>query len=58
MRTLKFGVSRISLEKMYISYVRPVIEYSNTVWDNCSAESKYQLESIHIEAARVITGAT
>ena len=58
MRTLKFRVSRTSLEKMYISYVRPLIEYSNSVWDNCSTESKNQLESIHIEAARVITGAT
>ena len=28
------------------------------MWDNCSSESKNQLESIHIEAARVITGAT
>ena len=28
------------------------------MWDNCSTESKNQLESIHIEAARVITGAT
>ena len=58
MRTLKFRVSRRSLEKMYISYVRPLIEYSNSVWDNCSTESKNQLESIHIEAGRVKTGAT
>ena len=43
---------------MYISYVRPLIEYSDSVWDNCSTESKNQLESIYIEAARVITGAT
>ena len=28
------------------------------MWDSCSAESKNQLESIHIEAVRVITGAT
>ena len=58
MRTLKFRVSRRSLKKMYISYVRPLIEYSDSVWDNCSMESKNQLESIHLEAARVITGAT
>ena len=43
---------------MYISYVRPLIEYSDSVWDNCSTESKNQLESTHLEAARVITGAT
>ena len=29
MRTLKFRVSRRSLEKMFISYVRPLIEYSD-----------------------------
>ena len=51
MRTLKFRVSRRSLEKMHISYGRPLIEYSDSVWDNCSTESKNQLESIHIEAA-------
>ena len=32
--------------------------YCDVVWDNCSAENKKQLESIHIEAARIITGAT
>ena len=58
MRTLKFRVSRRSLEKMYSSYVRPLIEISDSVWDNCSTESNKQLGSIHIEAAREITGAT
>ena len=58
MRTLKFRVIRRSLEKMYSFYVRPLIEYSDSVWDNCSTESKNKLESIHIEAAKVITGAT
>ena len=43
---------------MCISYVRPLIEYSDSVWNNSSTESKNQLESIHIEVARVITGAT
>ena len=58
MQTLKFRVSRRSPVKMYISYVRPLIEYSDSVWDNCSTESKNQQELIHIEAARVINGAT
>ena len=58
MRTLKFRVIRRSLERMYSFYVRPLIEYSDSVWDNCSTESKNKLESIHSEAAKVITGAT
>ena len=36
----------------------PLLEYSDSVWDNCSTESKNKFESIHIEAARVVTGAT
>ena len=46
------------LEKMYISYIRPLLNYSDSVWDSCSSDSKKQLESIHTEAARIITGAT
>ena len=28
------------------------------MWDNCSNETKKQLDAIHIEAGRIITGAT
>ena len=58
LRALKFRVSRKSLEKIYISYIRPLLEYSDSVWDNCSPDSKKQLEAIHTEAARIIVGAT
>lgn len=58
LRSLKFKVNRKALEKMYMAYVRPLLEYSDSVWDNCSSESKKQLESVHNEAARIITGAT
>ncbi|MCG7879157.1 MAG: reverse transcriptase domain-containing protein, partial [Candidatus Thiodiazotropha endolucinida] len=58
LRALKFRVSRKALEKMYMSFIRPLLEYSDVVWDNCSLESKKQLDAIHVEAARIITGAT
>ena len=58
MRALKFRVSRKSLEKIYISFIRPLLEYCDSVWDNSSTEAKKQLEAIQIEAARTITGAT
>ena len=58
LRALKFRVSRKSLEKMYTAFVRPLLEYSDIVWDNCSLETKKQLDGIHVEAARIITGAT
>ena len=58
LRALKFRVSRKSLEKMYKAYVLPLLEYCDSVWDNCPTETKRQLDVIHIEAARIITGAT
>ena len=60
MRALKFKVSRKSLEQiyMYISFIRLLLEYCDSVWDNSSTEAKKQLEAIHIEAARTITGTT
>lgn len=58
MRSLKFVLSRPCLEKMYISFIRPILEYANVVWDNCSNELKNDLEAVQNEAARIITGAT
>jgi hypothetical protein len=36
---MKFKVDRKSLEHMYFSYVRPILEYADVVWDNCSTIS-------------------
>ena len=41
-----------------MTYIRSLLEYANIIWDNCSIENKRNLESIQIEAARIITGAT
>ena len=50
-------LDRNSLEKMYLTYVRPIIEYSDVVWDNCTQKEKEEIEAIQLAAARVITGA-
>ena len=57
-RPLKFRVSRKTLEKMYISFILPLLEYCDSVWDTASTESKEKLDAIHIEAGRIISGAT
>ena len=44
------------IERMYLSFIRPLKEYSDAVWDNCPSESKKQLDLIHHEAARIMTG--
>ena len=58
MRKLKLMLDRDSLNKIYISFVRPTLEYANVVWDNCSQYETNAIERIQIEAARIVTGAT
>ena len=53
---LKYKISRESLINIYFSFIRPVLEYGDVVWDNCTEEQSKLLESVQIEAARIITG--
>ena len=56
MRKLKFVLDWKSLETIYISFIRPVIEYG--LWDNCAEYEKRELDKIQNEAARIVSGAT
>ena len=58
LRNLKFDLDRKSLEIIYTSFIRPILEYANVIWDNCSHQEKQELEMIQTEAARIATGAT
>ena len=57
-RRLKFVLDRKSLETIYISLFRPILEYGNEIWDNCQQYEKHDLEKIQIGAARIATGRT
>ena len=43
---------------MYFAYVCPLLEYRDTVWDNCSLASKKLLDAVYLEAARIVSGGT
>ena len=43
---------------MIFAYVRPLLEYSDTVCDSCSLASNKLLDAIHIEAARIVSSGT
>ena len=58
MRKLKFKLDRKSLETIYKAFIRPLLEYGNNIWDNCTQSEKDELEKIQNEAARIATGAT
>ncbi len=55
MRRLKFRLHRDSLETIYISFIRPVLEYGDVLFDNCTVQQKDELEHIQQEAARIAT---
>jgi len=58
MRRLKTILDRKTLEKIYFAFIRPILEYSDTVFDNCTQYEKDELEKIHNEAARITSGCT
>ena len=35
LQALKFQLDRKSLQIMYFSFVRPILEYADIIWDNC-----------------------
>ena len=60
LRPLKFLLDRASLETLYKSFVRPILEYADIVWDAPDAHRHGLdiLEKVQTEAARIVTGAT
>ena len=58
MSKLKFKLDRRSLQSIYFSFIRPLLEYADVVWDNCRQYEVNDFEKIQNEAARIVTGAT
>ena len=54
MRKLKFQLDRESLQTIYFSFIRPLLEYA----DDCTRYESNELDKIQNEAARIVTGAT
>ena len=52
-----FRMSRKSLEICYLTFIRPVLEYGNVLYDAANEEDLNVLDDIEKEAMRVITGA-
>ena len=58
MRKLKFKLDRNSLEIILATFIRPLLEYGDIIWDDCTQFEKQEIEKIQIEAARIATGTT
>ena len=57
LKLLKYRVSRKVLEQCYFAYVRSVFDYADILYDNCTDNDKNILRNIHMDAARLVTGA-
>lgn len=58
MRKFKYLLDRESLQIIYTSFIRPILEYADVVWDNCTQYEVNAMEKVQTEAARIVTGAT
>ena len=54
---LQYKLDRKSLETIYLSFIRPKLEYGSIIWDDCTERDKERLENIQLRAARLVTGA-
>ena len=57
-RRVKFNLKRSHLQTIYISFIRPIMEYGDIVWDNIPDNLRQSLESLQFEAIRIVTDAT
>ena len=56
LRKLKYTINREFLSRIYLTFIRPILEYGSEVWDNLSLQDAERLEKFQIEAARIVTG--
>ena len=56
LRQVKHLLDRYSLIHIYFTFIRPVLEYGDVVWGNCTKKESDLLEIVQIEAGRIITG--
>jgi hypothetical protein len=57
LKKFKYRWTRRTLETCYLSFVRPIIEYADILYDSCGITDSSRLESVQLEAARLVTGA-
>jgi hypothetical protein len=57
LRGLKYKLDRLSLERIYLGLIRPLLEYGDIIWHS-ESDALDQLEKVQRNAARIVVGAT
>jgi hypothetical protein len=56
LRKLKYVLNRHYLARIYLIFIRPMLEYACELWDGCCQQDCDNLEKLQLEAARILTG--
>ena len=54
---VKYKLPRPALQRIYLTMIRPILEYGDIIFDNCSIYLKNKLESVQRRAAIICTNA-
>ena len=46
------------MKTIYLTYIRPLLEYADVVWENSITYLVDKIEKVQMEAARIVTGGT
>ena len=52
-----WGADTVTLKRLYIGRVRPVLEYGMTAWGTAAKSNFDRVSKVQNQAARIITGA-
>ena len=56
LKKLKYVLNRNYLARIYLTFIRPVMEYACELWDGCTQQEADNLEHVQLEAGRLVTG--
>ena len=56
LRKIKYLFSKQTLNTLYCTYIRPLLEFASEVWDGCTQADANRLEQIQLNGARIVTG--
>ena len=55
LRKLKYVLNRHYHARIYLIFIRPMLEYACDLWDGCSQQDSGNLEKLQLEAGRIVT---
>ena len=58
LRKVRMTLDRFSLEKIYMSFIRPILEYADVIWDSQNQSLINKLENVQLDPARIVTRGT